>query len=414
MNISDIIDESKFSEFEFHKELNPRLWNEGDLKPNIRKALLKIAKVFIKFLKVKSVVEDIVITGSSANYNYSKNFSDLDLHVVLDFSKIDKNMDIVKELMLAKKGIWNENHIIKIKGINVELYAQDVSEKHVASGVFSILKNKWIRKPSSSHPKIDIHSAEKKAKVFENLIDKSVKDKRGIKSLDAIMDRIKAFRQSGLDKSGEYSVENLAFKILRRNGSLEKLSNTRKKELDKELSIKENIQNSHTKEDFIKIGQLQRDLPESAMLQIQLRNGGGVLNPVVEHAGDLLHRANESPTFDEAGYDYVKNKVGLIWKYLSNPYGFEIEMEENIRNNAQYRGEDVKKLRYDVNDKLKKYAEAFSVLPVFNDAQKLMQKLCVDIGDRSWDDVRSDVEEIKSHLGSKESWKAFAHEGLSL
>ena len=56
--------------------------------------------------------------------------------------------------------------------------------------------------------------------------------------------RIKAgsnekMRKTGLETIGAYSVENLAFKVLRRNDYLEKLSNAKRKAYDKMLSLKE-------------------------------------------------------------------------------------------------------------------------------------------------------------------------------
>ena len=49
--------------------------------------------------------------------------------------------------------------------------------------------------------------------------------------------KIKTFRQSGLESGGEYSYENLTFKLLRRNGYIEKLLKLKTDILNKKLSI---------------------------------------------------------------------------------------------------------------------------------------------------------------------------------
>ena len=49
--------------------------------------------------------------------------------------------------------------------------------------------------------------------------------------------KLKSFRQSGLDVGGEYSYENLTFKLLRRNGYIHKLLDLKTKLTDKKLSV---------------------------------------------------------------------------------------------------------------------------------------------------------------------------------
>jgi hypothetical protein len=59
------------------------------------------------------------------------------------------------------------------------------------------------------------------------------------KYADKIKQKIKKMRKTGLETIGAYSVENLAFKVLRRNDYLEKLSKAKRKAYDKMLSLKE-------------------------------------------------------------------------------------------------------------------------------------------------------------------------------
>jgi peptidoglycan hydrolase-like protein with peptidoglycan-binding domain len=55
--------------------------------------------------------------------------------------------------------------------------------------------------------------------------------------------KIRKFRECGLEKGGEHSDENLVFKILRRNGYLEKIKEMKDKLIDKKLSLKESTTN---------------------------------------------------------------------------------------------------------------------------------------------------------------------------
>ena len=167
-----------------------------------------------------------------------------------------------------------------------------------------------------------------------------------------------------------------------------------------------------TEKEFVALANAQRGAPEAAMLKVQKVNVGGVLNPVVEHAGDLTHRMAESPTFETAGYEFVKDKVTKVLRSLKHEYGFEKEMLENITNNAKYKGKDVTKLTREIDNSLKKYAEEHAKLPVFNEAQKVAQDVAVAIGEKDWQRAISNLEILESKLGSVDQWKAYAQDGL--
>lgn len=79
-----------------------------------------------------------------------------------------------------------------------------------------------------------------------------------------------------------------------------------------------------TKEDFFKLANSQRGKPEIAMRDFQAKHGG-VMNYVTEHIGDLTHRMAEKPTFDYAGYGYVKRKVENCLDSLTREYGLQID-----------------------------------------------------------------------------------------
>jgi hypothetical protein len=59
-----------------------------------------------------------------------------------------------------------------------------------------------------------------------------------IENLEKIKDQLKRYRQVGLEKSGELSIENVVYKTLRNNGYLQKLYKYVTKLEDKELSLR--------------------------------------------------------------------------------------------------------------------------------------------------------------------------------
>lgn len=236
--------------FKVKDSLNPKVWDnysnpkKAKLKKRVLDALNKISDEFIDFLGEDVFVDDIILTGSLSNFNWSK-FSDFDLHIVIDFSQYEKQSDLYKELFNLKKQVFNDKHNIKIYGYDVELYAQDKDEEHTASGIYSIMENEWIKIPKSVKPDIDKETLKSKVKNWIEKIDSTIKelkgDKPSIEKVKKLKDKLKEYRKSGLEKEEEFSYENLVFKYLRRSGHIEKLFNIQNKLTDKSLSIENQI-----------------------------------------------------------------------------------------------------------------------------------------------------------------------------
>ena len=208
------------------------------MRDEIKKRLLEISDDFIEGLGVEFFIHDIVLTGSLANYNWSQ-YSDVDLHILIDFEESKYEMDILKEFFDAKKNVWNEKHDIKIKGYDVEVYVQDVSEEHISSGVYSILHNKWLVEPKKETPNIDDRKILEKGEEYGKKIDNLIRNSKEVTvdKLEDLRKKIKEFRQCGLESGGESSYENLTFKLLRRNGYIQKLLQLKTKLKDRKLSI---------------------------------------------------------------------------------------------------------------------------------------------------------------------------------
>ena len=214
------------TKFPVHDELNPKIWDGDKLKPEVKKSLMKIAKEFEEFLDSEDVdVMDVTFTGSLANYNYTK-YSDIDLHLIVDASSKD-NEDCkidLRNFFNTKKTLWNETHDIDVLGFPVELYAQLADEEVQAKGIYSITNDEWVKVPAKSKEKYDRYAVGVKAKYFTGIIDKIIADKADDPEyLEKIKTKIWDMRKSGLEKGGEWSEENLAFKSLRNSGYIKRL-----------------------------------------------------------------------------------------------------------------------------------------------------------------------------------------------
>ena len=221
----------------YHSELNPVAWSHGQLRPEVRKHLLKIAEVFEHYLEIPNFeVQDIVLTGSMANYNYTR-YSDFDLHIVADYTDLQCD-DFAEAFYQAKKKIWNDAHDITIRGHEVELYVEDIKRTAVSGGVYSIQENDWIKEPSYDPPVIDNTAVNLKVLDLVKRINSTIKERDHL-SMKSLMDKLRKMRRSGLDTEGEFGVENLAFKILRNQGYIDQLNTAYLDQQDAELSLKE-------------------------------------------------------------------------------------------------------------------------------------------------------------------------------
>ena len=245
MRLRSIISEQlDFSGFTMNKTLNSEIWNDMKLHKDVRGTLLKIARDYINSLDIKVKLKDITFTGSLANFNWSKH-SDVDLHIIIDLGQIEHKTKI-KDLLDIKTDSWNAKHNITIKGYDVELYLQLHDQEHHSTGVYSVLRDNWVTKPkfrevsinkkqiTKKYNKIadtfnDIQADYKKHKDYLDIVDR----------LEALRDKIKKMRKAGLETKGEFSTENIVFKLIRRNDIMGKLKDLLTKAYDKSVSIDE-------------------------------------------------------------------------------------------------------------------------------------------------------------------------------
>ena len=241
-------DKNIISSFKVQKELNPDIWLMDDegykMRPEIRDSLLKIVEDYEEFVDIDLDIEDIILTGSLSNFNWSQ-FSDVDLHILIDFD--DPSESIEKKYLDSRRIIWNSLRDVNVKGFESEIYVQDSKEQHFASGMYSVMYNDWVVEPEEKEVVLDSHKILSKSKQWMDMIDQ-IEDgmernspNELMHTVDDLKRRLKKYRGAGLADKGEYSYENLTFKFLRRNGYIGKLIGIKNKLIDKSLTLEDNV-----------------------------------------------------------------------------------------------------------------------------------------------------------------------------
>jgi hypothetical protein len=239
------LEEVEEESFQIHDELQPEVWQEERLNSEARERLIEIAANFLEGLEIPVSMNDLRFTGSLANYNWSK-YSDIDLHIVVDFSKVDENTELVKAFFDEARLRWNDKHRITIHGFEVEIYVENIDEEHKSSGIYSITNDEWIIKPDPIEQVIDFETAEKKSQDYvdraqriSNLVSDG-KYELALRHIERVKEKIRDMRKVGLEsEEAEFSAENIAFKILRRDQILKRLNDLKADAYDNMMTIKD-------------------------------------------------------------------------------------------------------------------------------------------------------------------------------
>lgn len=246
-------DFSPIKSFYLKDTLDPEIWNNFILEEKIRENLTTISKDFFKATEIKAKIYDIILCGSLCNYNWNETYSDYDIHIIIDFLEINEDFDLVEKLCDYAKKQWNLMNDIVIGKYEVEVSIQDKNDLEEAmgsdrmGGIFSLLNNKWIKKPKREDFVPDEKLIKRKSKSIMQKIDALSEDvdkspyKEFKSKIDRVWKKIKKIRIASLAEDGEFGIGNLIFKLLRRNGYIGKIMNLKKYSYKKQFeSLSEN------------------------------------------------------------------------------------------------------------------------------------------------------------------------------
>lgn len=220
---------------EFNRELNPKLFSKGKLRPEVKEKLMAIAQDFKKYCEVEFPVDDIQITGSQVSYHYTQE-SDLDLHLIVDYDKITCDREL-EELFDTKRHLYEREYDIRIRGIPVGLYVENQATPGVSGAQYSVIRDQWIHEPKPFTGQVDQEEFAKDLITWQKTITK-ILGLNDVKLAKKCLKSLRNYRKLGLKTTGEYGTENLVYKALRRQGILADLSDRVDQAHASDLSIR--------------------------------------------------------------------------------------------------------------------------------------------------------------------------------
>ena len=397
VHIEEILDEMEYdlTKIKQKSTLNRKFWDKNRLLDRkTRDKLIAIAEDFIENLGLEGKVKDITMTGSLASYNWHKN-SDIDLHILINYSDFNDDLDLLKDYFTLARSEWNKKHKIMIRGHEVEIYIQDEDEKHHANGVYSLADDEWLVKPSPIEADIDTDGAIKKAEVLQKDIDlvkdltKSKRYQDAVELADKTKEKIKNLRSSGLEREGIFSVENIAFKLLRNANQIEKLHHYADKAYDSMMGIAD----------------LPRDLTVNLLDEEQLNekmmlkpgpNGWDLYSKLVAEA------YLAAPSFEERAVPHFEAMIPFVNKMFKR-----IESKIDVHFVEEHPYANVKELRDDVfNNQIMKISTLDAEHDIFDPQTNAKFRAVHDfmshiqaIGSRGTDfSLKGEIQSYNTHL----------------
>lgn len=374
----------------FHEELNPKLWDGLILKEDVKEKLHEIADAFREYLDIsEDSILDIRITGSSASYNYTQ-YSDLDLHFIVDFEKVHEDCPLVEGYLWSYKSQFNDNHDISIYGVPVELYAEDSRQEAISNGVYSLMEDKWLKEPKKIPPTDNDEDVQAKYLELKEACEKCDDSEEAEK----LLTKIYTMRKAGLADVGEFSTENMAFKLLRNDGVIEKLKELKKEKVDKQLSLE-----SYNESKEFKVGDRVRkgkrlgtikkvDYPEKGYLDVEFDDGKDNGSYVKQSFRKVNETAEEPKkdlaVFSKALFNSVNHKPEKDFKKITD-YKLSFEDAEKYINTDI--GYDRPGIIYQIRDKQGNVLKEVKWEDVYNTEEELNNTTRYLYKYGSWDQI---------------------------
>lgn len=216
------------------KELNPKIWEDKKLREDVRETIIDIVSEFMDNLIIPVEILDVRVVGSNASYNYTEH-SDLDVHIISNLELVGSPTEIVQALYNSERSNFNRTHNIKIKGIEVELYVEDVNSAVTSNGIYSVIDDVWIKEPQI----IKERSVKIDKNELQGLVDsvQSVLDDGDSGDIKDCINMLYLMRKDSIATDGEYGVGNLLFKEIRNRGLLSALKDKYNEMISDELTL---------------------------------------------------------------------------------------------------------------------------------------------------------------------------------
>ena len=225
-------------DFQLHETLNPKLWKDSKLIPEVRQKLLEISENFEQYVEIPMHIVDVVLVGSNASYNYTQ-YSDIDVHLIVNTDLTEGVPEDIQTLIFnLKKTSFNKEFDIKIKGIPVELYVEDLHSSVHSNGIYSIRRNKWVKEPQPIT--IEKRDLTQELDSWTERINAAITSK-DYEQITNVLDALYLMRKNSISIEGEYGRGNEIFKTLRDKGLLSKLKDSMNRCISSNLSLESYI-----------------------------------------------------------------------------------------------------------------------------------------------------------------------------
>lgn len=222
--------------FHVSDTLNPKLWDvqTNKLLPEVHDKIIEIVSNFEDNLSVPLEIVDIQLVGSNASYNYGPD-SDLDVHIIANYDAVTPETELLQTIYNFEKTSFNTKHNIKIHGVEIEMYVQDIKSISISNGIYSVCDNEWIKEPKPI-TSITKHNTDKEVSKWKERIDLAISS-NDLQELINLLDNIYLLRHNSLAIDGEYGKGNQIFKDVRSAGYLQKLKDAIDESTTKHLSL---------------------------------------------------------------------------------------------------------------------------------------------------------------------------------
>lgn len=221
-------------EFQVHEELNPKLFEQDKLREDVRDKIIEIVLSFEKYIKVPINIVDIQLVGSQASYNYTEK-SDIDIHVIANYETVTDDIVLLQSLYDAKKSKFNDDFDITVKGIEVELYVENIKSSVVSNGIYSVCEDSWVKVP------VKIETVEQ-FDLTDEISTWAAKSNEALSTGDEsdiaeLLNTLYLMRKNSIAVEGEWGRGNQLFKELRDRGIIKGLKDEYKRRVSKILSL---------------------------------------------------------------------------------------------------------------------------------------------------------------------------------